>query len=183
MSAIEVIVRASALQDERSLARVKDDLLRRIEREGDLRIAEVEQPSSDRLAAILILTGGVEREALKIVAKLPSPVLLIAHPSYNSLPAALEILARLRAAGGEGWETRLFPPGPGPRLGRLKLESSGGDFWGEDAEIWADPPPLEQLPIKGRASAAIIPSPRAKPFISTPPFSKSSRCLALPSLS
>jgi len=126
MSEIEVIVRASALQDERSLARVKDDLLRRIESEGDLRIAEVEQPSSDRLAAILILTGGVEREALKIVAKLPSPVLLIAHPSYNSLPAALEILARLRAEGGEG---RILFGSPERIAAGLKEELALSEAW------------------------------------------------------
>mgnify|MGYP000456878292 CR=1 FL=1 len=102
MSGIEVIVYASALQDERKLARVKDDLLRRIGRAGDLKIAEVAQPSLERLAAVLILTGGVEREVLKVVAKLPSPILLIAHPGYNSLPAALEILAWIRQEGGEG---------------------------------------------------------------------------------
>jgi len=102
MKEIEVIAYASAFQDERTLARVKDDLLRRIQRAGDLKIAEVAEPSLERLAAVLILTGGVEREVLKIVAKLPSPILLIAHPGYNSLPAALEILAWIEQGGGEG---------------------------------------------------------------------------------
>lgn len=55
----------------------------------------------------LIATGGTERAVLDFQAKrqaaIPGePVLLIAHPGNNSLPAALEVLARLQQDGAQG---------------------------------------------------------------------------------
>jgi L-fucose isomerase-like protein len=51
--------------------------------------------------AYLILTGGTEQEVLRLRSLRArshpeEPVLLLAHPLHNSLPAALEILARLQ---------------------------------------------------------------------------------------
>lgn len=45
-----------------------------------------------------IQTGGTERLALDLLARAPAgaPFFLFAHPAHNSLPAALEILARCR---------------------------------------------------------------------------------------
>lgn len=55
---------------------------------------------------LFVLTGGTEREALELLAARPGtasePVRLIAHPLQNSLPAALEILAKVNGDGGEG---------------------------------------------------------------------------------
>ncbi len=86
-------------------------------------------------------------------------------------------LGGTRAAGGCSWETRSLPPGPGPSLGLLKLESSGGDCWGEEAVTWEEPPPLEHPPAKGSAARAKIPNPKAIPFISIPPFCVEPRLL------
>lgn len=54
-----------------------------------------------------ILTGGTEGLVLKYLSSLPAaasakpyPLVLIAHPRHNSLPAALEIAARARQDGG-----------------------------------------------------------------------------------
>lgn len=102
MNRIEVVVRASSLHGEREMARLKGRLLSEIGAAGDFSLKEVEFPSGEGLAVILVLTGGVEREVLKLVSQLPSPVLLLAHPGQNSLPACLEILARIRQDGGEG---------------------------------------------------------------------------------
>jgi L-fucose isomerase-like protein len=44
----------------------------------------------------------VEKDVLKAASQMPSPIILIAHPSHNSLPAALEVLARIRQDGGQG---------------------------------------------------------------------------------
>ena len=77
-------------------------MLKQLRVDGALPIEEISQPTPEHLTAILVLTGGVEREVLKVVAQLPSPTLLIAHSGHNSLPAALEILARIRQDGGEG---------------------------------------------------------------------------------
>lgn len=102
MDTIKVIVRASPLHGAQELARLKTRLLSDIGRQADFALEEVEVPSEGGLTAILVLTGGVEREVLKLVSQLPSPTLLIAHAGHNSLPACLEVLARIRQDGGEG---------------------------------------------------------------------------------
>ncbi len=102
MDKIGVIVRASGLHDKRQVSALRDKILEDLREASGLTIEEVSHPSTAHLMAILVLTGGVEREVLKIVAQIPSPTLLVAHPGHNSLPASLEILARIRQDGGEG---------------------------------------------------------------------------------
>ncbi len=93
---------ASKLHDKAQLDALRTGLLDNLREIADFEIAEVKKPSGDGLTVILVLTGGVEREVLKTVAQLPPPSILIAHPGHNSLPASLEILARIRRDGGEG---------------------------------------------------------------------------------
>lgn len=58
----------------------------------------------DDQPALLILTGGTEGNALRLLDAAPStaPITLLAHPTHNSLPACLEILARLQQTGRDG---------------------------------------------------------------------------------
>lgn len=126
MGKVEVIVRASRVHDARRMAALKSDLLKRIAAAGQLEIEEVAQASVDRFAAILVLTGGVERDTLKAVAQLPSPVVLIAHSGHNSLPACLEILARIRRDGGEG---RILFGSPETIAAGLRLELAVAGAW------------------------------------------------------
>ena len=58
----------------------------------------------DTMAAdlLLIVTGGTEHLALDVVERTGMPAFLLAHPDQNSLPAALEILGRLRQLGRRG---------------------------------------------------------------------------------
>jgi len=163
MSEVEVIVRASPLHDKRRLSRVKGELLRRIQAAGGVKIAEVEQPTPERLTAMLILTGGVEREALKTVSHLPSPVLLIAHPTHNSLPAALEILARIRQDGGEG--RILFGP-PEEIAAGLREEMTLAEAWEElrfsrigligEPSDWLVASGVDHAFVKGRLSVELV---------------------------
>ncbi|HOD57693.1 MAG TPA: hypothetical protein PKL80_00960 [Rectinema sp.] len=56
---------------------------------------------------ILVLTGGTESEAMRLISKermleLKMPIVLLAHPSQNSLSASLEILAKVKQDGGKG---------------------------------------------------------------------------------
>ena len=49
---------------------------------------------------ILVLTGGTESEAMRLISKermleLKMPIVLLTHPSQNSLSASLEILAKI----------------------------------------------------------------------------------------
>jgi len=91
MKQVDVVVCASELHDRGALAALKKRLLEEIRAAGDVEVVETQQPSPDRLTAVLVLTGGVERQVLKVIAQLPSPALLIAHPGHNSLPASLEV--------------------------------------------------------------------------------------------
>ncbi|MBU1050712.1 hypothetical protein KKG90_11890 [Candidatus Bipolaricaulota bacterium] len=93
---------ASTLHDKAQLDALKSRLLNGLREVADFEIAEVKKPSGECLTVILVLTGGVEREVLKTVAQLAPPSILLAHPGHNSLPASLEILARIRRDGGEG---------------------------------------------------------------------------------
>jgi L-fucose isomerase-like protein len=70
--------------------------------------------------ALLIVTGGTEHLALAALDRVAGPALLIAHPDQNSLPAALEILARARQGGRGGCICMLGERGDGfARLARL----------------------------------------------------------------
>jgi L-fucose isomerase-like protein len=76
---------------------------------------------------LFILTGGTEGGVLDILSRLgpeaqAMPVLLAAHPAHNSLPAALEILARVRQDGGNGAITLLR--GPDDEAGAAELSGS-----------------------------------------------------------
>ncbi len=52
--------------------------------------------------ALLLVTGGTEHRALEALEGRTGPALLLAHPQQNALPAALEVLARLRQQGRTG---------------------------------------------------------------------------------
>jgi len=65
-------------------------------------------PGGELADAYLIVTGGTEHLALEACADTGGPVLLLAHPTLNSLPAALEILGHLRDRGRPG---RIFVVG------------------------------------------------------------------------
>lgn len=72
------------------------------------RIGAVEAASEPHRAHLLVVgSGGSESQILDLLAErhdpwLHAPALLIAHPKHNSLPAALEALARLRQLGRRG---------------------------------------------------------------------------------
>ncbi|MBK9967256.1 MAG: hypothetical protein IPP07_21225 [Holophagales bacterium] len=63
---------------------------------------------------LLILTGGTEGLALSQLSHLRGPVVLLAHPTHNSFPAALEILARVRQMNRRG---KIVFLGEGPESG------------------------------------------------------------------
>ncbi len=69
-------------------------------------------PGAPRM--LLILTGGTEGLALARLPGLRGPVVLLAHPTHNSFPAALEILARVRQEGRRG---KIVLLGEGPEGG------------------------------------------------------------------
>ena len=69
---------------------------------------------------VFVATGGTERLALERARPDPGePALLLAHPGHNSLPAALEVLARLQHSGVRGRVHYLEGPADAEGLGQL----------------------------------------------------------------
>ncbi len=74
--------------------------------------------------AVVVGTGGTESEILRLraareAASPGEPLLLITIPAHNSLPAALEALARVRQEGGRGRIVHLASPGDAAALARV----------------------------------------------------------------
>lgn len=61
--------------------------------------ADAEAVAAEPAHVLLVLSGGTEGEALAFAERARGPILLLSHSGHNSLPAALEIAARLRQDG------------------------------------------------------------------------------------
>jgi len=78
----------------------------------------------------LVATGGAEQKILRLrderERSMPGePVLLLAHPGNNSLPAALEVLARLQQDGKRGRILYLKGPQDAPGLQEVAEAAAG----------------------------------------------------------
>ncbi len=76
---------------------------------SDIGGEQIPEQSIDRPIPLLVLvvTGGTEQAILRLWKKRnehfpKEPILLVAHPNDNSLPAALEVLARIQQDKGNG---------------------------------------------------------------------------------
>ena len=94
-------------------------------------ITDVGEASPTEPLAVLVVTGGTEHDILdawrqraEVVAG--EPLVLVTHPEHNSLPAALEALARLRA---EGARARIVTLQPGPDDDELELALHDAAVW------------------------------------------------------
>lgn len=121
---------ASTLHNEEALNRLIKEYVPALSALGGERVSPEE---SDRELPLLIfvVTGGTERKVLELHARrhayLPAePVQLLAHPGHNSLPAALEILARLQQEQVPG--RILYLPGPYDPTGLQKIDDAMGDL-------------------------------------------------------
>ncbi len=72
-----------------------------------LAAAEVGAVAVEPAHVLLILSGGTEGEALSCAAGARGPIVVLSHPGHNSLPAALEVVARLRQDGRRVWLVHL----------------------------------------------------------------------------
>jgi L-fucose isomerase-like protein len=81
------------------------------------------QPGAARPPAPLVVfvaTGGTERQILESAKfDVREPALLVAHPGHNSLPAALEVLARVQQMGMRGQIHYLRGPDDAEGMRRL----------------------------------------------------------------
>ncbi len=97
---------ASIMHNEGALNRLIADYVPAFERIGGERwqSEQVERPAP---LFLFVVTGGTERNILDLWEKrrkavTGEPVLLVAHPGHNSLPASLEVLACLQQEGVPG---------------------------------------------------------------------------------
>lgn len=98
MAAFGYLSVASHLHDNASVERMLAGLT------GDLAAAggvPARDPDPAAPLAVVVLTGGTELEILRAVTSREpwEPVVVVAHPWHNSLPAALEAVARLHQDG------------------------------------------------------------------------------------
>lgn len=116
--------------DEDEQNRIIGDYVSALERTGGERWTKAQFADCVPLF-FLVATGGTERVVLDLhVARQASapdePVLLIAHPGNNSLPAALEVLARMQQDGARG---RIFYlKGPDDDEGLRRIVQAASDL-------------------------------------------------------
>lgn len=114
---------ASPLHDPTSLDALLGTLSSSLERIGGERASE-DDVAGARPLLYVVLTGGTETRLLELRRRRTEhepgePTLLVAHPAQNSLPAALETLARVHQLGGRGRIVYLRGPGDAEGLGHL----------------------------------------------------------------
>ncbi|NMD25953.1 MAG: hypothetical protein GYA65_17405, partial [Actinobacteria bacterium] len=98
---------ASELHGADAVSALTASLQPAFDRVGARLVASVEAANTSLPMAVLVLTGGTERAVLAAWSArqqfLPGePLLLLTHAGHNSLPAALEALARLQRDGANG---------------------------------------------------------------------------------
>ena len=121
---------ASVLHDERAVAPVTAALAPGLAAAGG---SLADESALDEPTPIfyLALTGGTEQQLLALARRRAhvapgEPVVLIAHPGQNSLPAALEALARVQQQGGRG--RIVYLRGPDDRIGLAELRECAADL-------------------------------------------------------
>ena len=113
MSGFRYVPVASILHDAAAVDRIHESYAAFLGNSGGARVS-METSGGSRF--YFILTGGTEGVVLRDLAAQggstrDNPVILIAHPGHNSLPAAMEILARIRQEDGFGLLVLLPSPG------------------------------------------------------------------------
>jgi L-fucose isomerase-like protein len=117
-------IHPGTLLGEGGLETITGDYVRALEALGGERWAADPLPDDTAQLFILVATGGTEQIILEVRAERQrtspdEPLFLIAHPGNNSLPAALEVLARLHQDGAEGRIFYLEGPDDEDGLGEI----------------------------------------------------------------
>ena len=94
-----LFVAASKLHDPQALRRITRAYTDSLRALG----AQDWEPGAAPPRVVFVATGGTERQVLDCGPfDAREPLLIVAHPGHNSLPAALEVLARLQQTGVRG---------------------------------------------------------------------------------
>ena len=126
-----VPVHAGTLLGEGEVEAITGECFRALEGLGGERWPAENIPDDEAQLFLLVATGGTEKVILEMWAERNriapgEPLFLIAHPGNNSLPAALEVLARLQQDGAPG---RIFYlNGPDDAAGLREIEDALHDI-------------------------------------------------------
>jgi L-fucose isomerase-like protein len=126
-----ITVRPTTLVDEAALETITGDYARSLEALGGRRWRDDPPPDEAAQLFLLVATGGTEQAILDLWTKrrktqAGEALFLIAHPGNNSLPAALEVLARLHQDGAQG---RIFYlEGPSDASGLTEIANTVHDI-------------------------------------------------------
>ena len=117
MTTCTVLTAASALHDMAAVDAVVDAFRPQFAAVGAEVAGSIEAADPRLPLAVFVLAGGSERHVLQAWQArqqlVPGePLLLLTHPGQNSLPAALEVLARLQMDGARGRILMLHVPLP-----------------------------------------------------------------------
>ncbi|MGE5236810.1 MAG: hypothetical protein ACM3O7_10715 [Acidobacteriota bacterium] len=96
---LRVLPLASPITPPDAVAAVIESVSSRLAASGATHSVVIAAEDAD---ALLIVSGGTEHLALAALERGDGPAILLAHPDRNSLPAALEILTRVRQRGRAG---------------------------------------------------------------------------------
>jgi L-fucose isomerase-like protein len=119
-----ITVCPATLVEEPALETITGDYTRALAALGGERWAADSLPEKTDQLLLLVATGGTERIILELWAERTrtapdQPLFLVAHPGNNSLPAALEVLARLQQDGAHGRIFYLHGPEDDKGLGQI----------------------------------------------------------------
>jgi L-fucose isomerase-like protein len=117
MIGCSVLPVASALHGREAIEQLVGSIRPRLEAVGGRIVDSVEAADPLVPLAVLVLTGGTEGQILTAASARRTqqpgePMLLITHPGHNSLPSALEALARLQLDGHLGRIVMVRPESP-----------------------------------------------------------------------
>ncbi|MCB0955108.1 MAG: hypothetical protein KDB06_13385 [Ilumatobacter sp.] len=133
MTTCTVLTAASALHDAAAVDAVVGAFRPQLAAAGVQLADTVEAADPTLPLAVFVLTGGSERQVLQAWQArqqlVPGePLLLLTHPGQNSLPAALEVLARLQMDGARGRIVMLHVPLPTDPPNGLALRAAIHDM-------------------------------------------------------
>lgn len=100
---LRIVPVASSLAAAREVQDITAEVLRRLDAQRwTPRVVSSVEPGDRTPLAFVVTTGGTEQHVVQLAEHWDGPVVLLAHPTHNSLPASLEILARLAQIGRRG---------------------------------------------------------------------------------
>ncbi len=97
-----LVIAASKIQDSEEFRRLLDGYVSALRALGG-EVSDAASAPAELPLVVFVATGGTEGLILQAIhPEVHAPLLLVAHPGHNSLPAALETLARVQQLGFRG---------------------------------------------------------------------------------